>query len=275
MRQLLRWELKKIWYQRCVVVALVPVFILLFWLITMNWDPIRIHFDGRYRWMTEEFQPYWGVAITDEFRDYVRKRAEPYGITGDGFFLFHDSDLIGRYGENSREYWVANGWQDLYLQDAFDSNLFEEDHYTVEDDIIRSNFPVWQVHPQYSVWPWALDVDQNSSMLSGICTLGLILALLSNVFGQEETGGLGSVSLATSGRRKLILAKVLASFITGAGIAGGLYLSVFLLQYHPVSVQNHLTLRKRTLPETAMRSAEAPQGMLYRTDAYRPLILLP
>ena len=85
MRQLLRWELKKIWYQRWTWVILVPVFILLFWLITMNWDPIRIHFDGRYRWMTEEFQTYWGVAITDEFRDYVRKRAEPYGITDDEF----------------------------------------------------------------------------------------------------------------------------------------------------------------------------------------------
>ena len=256
MKKLIHYEMRKIWIGKWKILPIVIVCIIMLWMIVIGgakYGPVRAILDGRATRANEETRPYWGQVVTQELHDLAVEKALSYGAEivssafGDQTFTeYSPQPMAKQFGTDSMEYELCSVWTDIANQPLYETELADmaeleqmlTEQYkqglrsegTMRTFYRTKNFAPWRVLPRYSAWDYWMNLVDYSSLLSGAAALLLILIFLSDLFSVEKGGGMGSISAATAGRTKWIVAKLLAAMLTGALLMLILY-GVLLLFY--------------------------------------------
>ncbi len=251
MRNILKFELRKIWYRKAWTIPALIAAILVLWItIGGGLDGLRYVLSGKAAVVRKEMQPLWGKSYTQEVREYAKGRAEEMGIVLDGDPLMMDvlhliQPVAEQYGEDSAEYEMAFSWLMIYTLPSDEENM--ENYETMLQSmkealqtgqisrsqyrqVLRASDPMpYEIVPGSTAWQFWLDSEDYLPLLSGVGVLALLLVFFSDVFSREEGGGLREISLSRPRCRQWILAKVLATAISSAGIVLALYGGLLLI----------------------------------------------
>jgi len=237
------FEWKKTWSGKAYLLPAAFALILAAWFVVMGGILPDI-VSGRIEQANLEMQPLWGSPITEDVKQYARKKALEAGAEDQGGFLSADR-VTQEFGFGSEEWDRCMRWrllansmtleeeianQAMIMENA--KRMLEEGRYSPSFYRYMTrgqvNPAIYEIVPGSSAWRYALDSEGYAPLFAGLAVLGLILLLLGGIFANEENGGLGEISLSTPNRSKFIGAKVLVALASGALIAFSLNLGLLL-----------------------------------------------